>query len=196
MPRREAHPQLHLIAGPNGAGKTTFAREFLPHFVQCREFVNADLLAAGLSPFAPERAALAAGRLMLERIHELAKRRVDFGFETTLAGRGHARVLRAMKSSGYGINIYFLWLPTAEFAMARVADRVRHGGHDVPPPVIRRRFVAGLRNFFGIYSPLAERWIVFDGSQPIPQKVVSSEHGKCVVANGPLHRHLLSQAGV
>jgi predicted ABC-type ATPase len=196
MPRRAATPQLYVIAGPNGAGKTTFAREFLPHFAKCREFVNADLLAAGLSPFAPERASFAAGRLMLERIQRLAERRADFGFETTLAGRGYAPLLRQMKSAGYRLNLFFLWLPSADLAVARVADRVRHGGHHVPEPVVRRRFVAGLRNFFHLYAPLAAQWILFDSSQSRPQKLATSVRGKLTIANPTLYRQIHQQAGL
>src|SRR3954468_5399202 len=124
-------PILHVIAGPNGAGKTTFAREYLPLFSRCDEFVNADLLAQGISPFAPERVAFRAGRLMLERVQELYGQRITFGFETTLAGKGHLPLLRKIKSSGYEIHLYFLWLPTADMAVQRVAYRVMHGGHNV-----------------------------------------------------------------
>ncbi len=122
-----ATPIVHIIAGPNGAGKTTFAREFLPRFARCDEFVNADLLAQGLSPFAPERAAFRAGRLMLDRIEELSGQGVHFGFETTLAGKGHLTLLRKIRSKGYAIYLYFLWLPNAEMVVARVAQRVLHG---------------------------------------------------------------------
>src|SRR5439155_14228488 len=115
----------YVIAGPNGAGKTTFASEFLPDFVQCREFLNADLIAAGLSPFAPESQNLRAGRLLLERIRELANTRADFGFETTLSGRTYVKLLGGMKASGYRIVLFFLWLPSAEMAIARVENRVK-----------------------------------------------------------------------
>ena len=110
-------PQLYLIAGPNGAGKTTFARKFLPRYAQCDQFVNADLIAGGLSPFSPEAAALRAGRLMLERIEALAKRREDFGFETTLSGVTYVSLLRRLKAHGYQIHVFFLWIPTVEMAL-------------------------------------------------------------------------------
>src|SRR4051794_6777634 len=125
-------PTAYVIAGPNGAGKTTFAMEFLPAFVQCREFVNADLIAAGLSPFAPETQAIRAGRLMLTRIKELAAARQDFAFETTLAGRSSLKVVTDLKQSGYQVILFFLCLPRAQMAVERVALRVRLGGHDVP----------------------------------------------------------------
>ena len=145
-------PTVYLIAGPNGAGKTTFATEFLPAFVHCREFVNADLIAAGLSPFAPETQAIRAGRLLLTRIKECTNARRDFAFETTPAGRGYLRLVADLKRSGYRVVLYFLWLPSAEAAMDRVAGRVRQGGHNIPEALIRRRFEAGLRNFFQLYA--------------------------------------------
>lgn len=145
---------VYLIAGPNGAGKTTFAAEFLPDFVDCREFLNADMIAAGLSPFAPETQNLRAGRLLLTRIKELAETKQDFGFETTLAGRSYLRPLRNMKADGYRIYLFFLWLPSVELAISRVRCRVKQGGHNVPEPDIRRRFQLGVRNLFQYYRPL------------------------------------------
>src|SRR4051794_8083647 len=121
-------PTAYVIAGPNGAGKTTFAMVFLPGFVHCREFVNADMIAAGLSPFAPEPQAMRAGRLLLTRIKELAEARQDFGFETTLAGRSYLKVIDDLRRSGYQVTLFFLWLPSAETAVERVAGRVREGG--------------------------------------------------------------------
>jgi predicted ABC-type ATPase len=136
-----------VIAGPNGAGKTTFAREFLPREAQCPIFINADLIAAGLSPFSPELAAFKAGRLMLQEMDEHAARGDSFAFETTLSGRVYAQRLRAWQRRGYLVSLYFLRLQSHELAIARVAERVRQGGHDVPEPVIRRRFDVGLRYF-------------------------------------------------
>lgn len=161
-------PNVYIVAGPNGAGKSTFARLFLPEYADCREFVNADLIAAGLSPFHPEGLAIQAGRLMLERVETLARRRVDFGFETTLAGRGYTSLLKRLKDSGYRIHVFFLWLPSVEMALARVRDRVLAGGHSVPEEVVRRRFSRGLANLFKLYAPLLDSWLVFDnaGEQP------------------------------
>ena len=170
-------PTVYVIAGPNGAGKTTFATEFLPDFVHCREFVNADLIAAGLSPFAPETQALRAGRLVLTRIRELAGARQDFGFETTLAGRGYVKLIADLKRSGYRVLLFFLWLPSAEMAVARVANRVRQGGHDIPEATIRRRFEAGLRNVFRLYAPLADSWHLYDGSQLPPSCIATMTDG-------------------
>ncbi len=153
-----------VIAGPNGAGKSTFAREFLPNEAGCPIFVNADLIAAGLSPFAPEKAAIRAGRLMLEEIHRHAAAGESFAFETTLSGRGYAHLIPAWQAAGYAVHLVFLRLPTAELAIERVAVRVAQGGHDVPAEIIRRRFVKGWRYFQDIYRPLVNSWQLFDNS--------------------------------
>ncbi|MEO5347087.1 MAG: zeta toxin family protein [Magnetococcus sp. YQC-9] len=154
--------KILILAGPNGAGKTSFATEFLPHEVHCLRFVNADLIAAGLSPFAPEQAAIQAGRLMLELIHGYVRQRVSFAFETTLSGRGYAVHIPEWQALGYRVSLYFLSLPDAEFAIQRVRLRVRLGGHDVPEKVIRRRFVKGWRNFQTLYRPLVNEWALYD----------------------------------
>ena len=168
---------LYIVAGPNGAGKTTFAREFLPNYVECLEFVNADLIASGLSPFSPEHAAIRAGRLMLERIHFLADRGTDFGFETTLSGKGYVRLLKDLKNRGYRIYLYFLWVDNVDIALERVADRVRRGGHNVPEKVVRRRFNRGLPNLFNLYRPLLDLWAIFDNSTDHPVMIACEEDG-------------------
>jgi predicted ABC-type ATPase len=168
------NPTVYIIAGPNGAGKTTFATEFLPDFVQCREFLNADLIAAGLSPFAPEKQNMRAGRLLLTRIRELSVARADFGFETTLAGRSYIRLLSELKQQDYRLVLFFLWLPSSDLAVARVANRVRQGGHNVPEPTIRQRFRSGIRNLFALYRPLVDSWWLYDASQ-LPPRLVAIE---------------------
>ena len=162
-------PKIVIIAGPNGAGKTTFARAFLPQEAQCPHFINADLIAAGLSPFAPEAAAIKAGRLMLEELAACAARRESFAFETTLAGLGYLRHIRAWKASGYHVSLFFLGLPSVDLAIARVAERVRQGGHDIPEDVIRRRFEAGRRNFERHYRAAVDAWALYDnaGEEPV-----------------------------
>ena len=162
-------PKIIIIAGPNGAGKTTFAREFLPQEAGCLVFVNADLIAAGLSPFAPERAAIQAGRLMLEAIAQHLARRESFAFETTLSGRAYARQIPQWRQLGYYVKLFFFSLPSAETAVRRVAERVRQGGHDIPEATIRRRFDAGKRLFFEVYQPLVDQWAFYDnaGDQPL-----------------------------
>lgn len=157
-----------IIAGPNGAGKTTFARSFLPEEAQCPRFINADLIAAGLSPFAPESAALKAGRLMLEEIAECVRKGESFAFETTLSGRGYLAHIRQWRKQGYHVSLFFLWLPNAETAIARVAERVKQGGHYIPDDVVRRRFAAGLRNFHEAYKSAVDAWALFDNEGETP----------------------------
>ena len=162
-------PKIIIIAGPNGAGKTTFAREFLPREAGCPVFVNADLIAAGLSPFAPERAAVQAGRLTLDAIAQHVARLESFAFETTLSGRAYARQIPQWQALGYRVELFFLGLPTADMAVQRVAERVRQGGHNIPEPTIRRRFEAGLRLLAEVYQPLVDQWVVYDnaGDEPV-----------------------------
>lgn len=162
-------PKIIIIAGPNGAGKTTFARSFLPQEAQCRRFINADLIAAGLSPFAPEQEAIKAGRLMLLEMNDCVRRRESFAFETTLAGLTYVGRIKQWRSQGYRISLFFLRLPDAETAIARVAERVRQGGHHISEDVIRRRFAAGLRNFEHAYKNAVDAWALFDnvGEEPM-----------------------------
>jgi len=157
-------PLVVLIAGPNGAGKSTTAAALLKGALKVSEFVNADTIAQGLSSFRPESVAMAAGRAMLARIRALAAARESFAFESTLAGRSFAPWLRKLKAQGYKVHIEFLSLASPELALARVAARVRQGGHDVPEEVVRRRFALGLANFFELYQPLADSWQVLDNA--------------------------------
>lgn len=169
-------PTVYVIAGPNGAGKTTFANRYLPQFARCREFVNADLIAAGLSPFNPESQSALAGRLMLDRINELSQARLSFGFETTLAGRAHATRLRRMKSDyGYRLSMFFIWLPSVDHAIARVATRVREGGHNIPESTIRRRYASGIKNFASLYVPILDEWFVYNGAV-LPSEIIFGQH--------------------
>ena len=167
----------YIIAGSNGAGKTTFAREFLPKYARCREFLNADLVAAGLSPFDPDTAAVAAARVLLARMRELIAQGKGFGFETTLAGRTYATVLREMRARGYTLHLFYLWLPSVDLAIARVARRVEQGGHNIPETVIRRRFDIGISNLFKLYLPLFDRWYLFDNSTSHPRTVAHHSSG-------------------
>ena len=167
----EIRPSVVILAGPNGAGKSTVAPALLRGALAVNEFVNADVIASGLSAFDPDSAAIAAGRVMLARIRELASQRVNFAFETTLASRSFAPWLRQLVTSGYSAHLVFLWLPSADFAVDRVAERVRTGGHNVPPETVRRRYAAGLRNFFQLYQPLVSGWVLYDSSGPVPRPV-------------------------
>lgn len=165
-------PRCIIIAGPNGAGKTTFAREFLPKDAGIMHFVNADLIAAGLSPLDPPAAQVAAARILLEELDRLAKARVDFAFETTLSGRTYLDRIRYWREAGYRIEIVFLRLPTVEFALRRVANRVKQGGHDVPAADVRRRFTRGLHNFDAEYKDLAHAWSMYDSDGPVPRLII------------------------
>ena len=169
--------EIIIVAGPNGAGKTTFARQFLPREADCPAFINADLIAAGLSPFRPEAAELRAGRILLAEISSKVARRESFAFESTLAGRGYARSIPRWQAAGYHVKIVFLSLPDAELAIARVAARVAQGGHDVPEDAIRRRFKTGLDNFRRIYRPLADAWVLYDNSAAQPVLLEWGESG-------------------
>jgi predicted ABC-type ATPase len=162
-------PRCIVIAGPNGAGKTTFAREFLPKDAGVVHFVNADLIASGLSPLQPDLVALSAARLFIAEIDRLAKARADFAFETTLSGLVHLRRLRRWKAAGYRIEIVFLRLPSPRLALRRIAARVKQGGHNVPRTDVIRRFARGWHNFQTAYRPLADAWAVYDNSRRTPR---------------------------
>ena len=162
-------PRCIIIAGPNGAGKTTFAREFLLREAGVIHFVNADLIAGGLSPLRPELAARQAGRLVLTELIRLAKAREDFAFESTLSGRTYLRLLNRWKAAGYWIEIVFLSLPSVQLALHRIATRVRQDGHDVPRADVLRRFDRSWHNFHALYRPLADTWSVYDNSGDSPR---------------------------
>ena len=161
---KSRQPQVVAIAGPNGAGKSTIAPRLLRDELEITDFVNADTIAAGLSAFDPQRSALRAGRLMLARMRELAARKASFAFETTLASRHFAPWISRLRREGYRFELIFLWLPSAEDALARVKLRVRWGGHDVPTDTVRRRYTRGLGNFMDLYRPLADEWVIVDNS--------------------------------
>jgi predicted ABC-type ATPase len=168
--------RIVIIAGPNGAGKTTFAREFLPREAECPDFINADLIAAGLSPFDPQRVALRAGRLMLLEIARRVGAGESFAFETTLSGRSYARLIPQWQSVGYHVKLIFLSLPTVDLAIARVAARIAQGGHYVANTVIRRRFDAGMLNFETVYRRLVDSWVLYDNSEPTPRLIASGDN--------------------
>jgi predicted ABC-type ATPase len=160
--------KIIIIAGPNGAGKTTFANEFLPDNIDFPNFVNADLIAAGLSPFHPDKAAFRAGRLMLSEIQHHIQMKNNFAFETTLSGRGYARQIPQWQSLGYQVKLFFISLQSPELAVARVRSRVFAGGHNIPTPTIRRRFQSGLDNFHSLYKPIVNEWALYDNSAATP----------------------------
>jgi predicted ABC-type ATPase len=170
----ERTPLVVLVAGPNGAGKSTTAAYLLRGVLAVEEFVNADTIAQGLSAYRPEAAAVAAGRVMIDRLRFLARERRDFAFETTLAGRGHARWVGQLRGSGYRAHLIFLSLPSADLAVGRVAERVRRGGHAVAEEVVRRRFTAGLANLFGTYLDAVDGWHVYDNSGLAGPRLIAS----------------------
>lgn len=164
-------PTCWIIAGPNGAGKTTFALKYLPEVADCQYFVNADLIAAGMSPLAPDRERLTASRLFLAEVERHIQARHDFGFETTLAGRGYLRLIRRLKTNGWRVELIYLALPNVEMAKLRVAERVSHGGHNIPAFDIERRFPRSLENLFGAYALLVDRTVCFVNSGETPEIV-------------------------
>jgi len=160
----ETSPALIVLAGPNGAGKTTASRTLLAETLRLMTFVNADLIAQGLAGFDPDSAAVEASRIMLERLHTLGEQRANFAFETTLAGRSLAGWLQGLRKSGYSVHLVYFWLETAELAVARVAQRVRQGGHHVPEGTIQRRYGRSVHNFFQLYCQVVTSWEVYDNS--------------------------------
>jgi len=179
-------PNVIIIAGPNGAGKTTAAPLLLQRAWGVTEFVNADFIAQGISVFDPGEAAMEAGRVMLKRLHQLADERKDFAFETTLASRSFAPWIAKLKSAGYRFRLHFLWLPSPDLSVARVAGRVALGGHYVPDDVIRRRYATGLENFCRVYAPLADGWRMYNNKGiKGPQLIAAGSASRATeVANG------------
>jgi len=186
-------PTIYIIAGPNGAGKTTFANKFLPEFVRCTEFLNADLIAAGLSPFAPQLQNVRASELMLQRMDELVKRRATFSFETTLAARSYHRRVPQWQEMGYRVHLFFLWLPSSDIALLRVANRVKQGGHDIPVETIRKRYAAGLKNFQTLYRSLVDYWYCLDGSK-LPPELFAQSSGESVEVKNMSRWEIFSQS--
>ena len=168
---------LYIISGCNGAGKTTASYTVLPEILDCREFVNADEIARGLSPFNPGGMAIEAGRLMLRRIEELLSREESFSIETTLATKSYFNLVRRAHAKGYHVNILFFWLRTPELAIQRVAERVQHGGHNIPEDILRRRYVAGIINLFRLFIPVADYWVIYDNSVQPRIKIASGSKG-------------------
>ena len=186
MTAKHTHPNLYVIAGPNGAGKTTFANQFLPHYAHCPEFVNADMIARGLSPYSPTAAAMEAGRLMLARIKDLASQRKDFGFETTLSGKTYLSLFERLRTQGYRIHLFYLWLPNVNTALQRIRYRVQQGGHSVPESDVRRRFKRSLVNLFGAYHSLLDSWFLLDNSDERPHLIALEKDGVKIVLKGDL----------
>ncbi len=166
------HPNLYIIAGPNGAGKTTASYTLLPEILHCVNFVNADEIARGLSPFSPEAVDVQAARIMLDRIEELLSQKADFGIETTLATRSYVQLVRRAQASGYKVHLLFFYLETPEQAIQRVAQRVSNGGHGIPEEVIRRRFKRGIDNLLHLYLPICDSVLIYNNIKTPAQLIV------------------------
>ncbi len=172
--------RLFIISGCNGAGKTTASYTILPEILDCDEFVNADEIAKGLSPFHPESTAIEAGRLMLDRINKLISKGQDFAFETTLATKSYRNFILKAKKNGYHTTLLFFWLRTPDLAVKRVETRVKEGGHNIPEDVIRRRYENGLKNFFGIFESIVDEWIFIDNSGE-PYEMIARKNSTGVI---------------
>ena len=168
---------LFIIAGCNGAGKTTASFTILPDLLNCREFINADEIARGLSPFQPEQVVVEAGRIMLHRVDELLERGVDFAFETTLSTRSYTGRIREAQRRGYFVTLLFFWLEKVSLAKERVEIRVSEGGHYIPPDVIERRYQRGISNLFQLYLPICDKTMILDNSHEMPKFVMTKEKG-------------------
>jgi predicted ABC-type ATPase len=169
--------RLYIISGCNGAGKTTASFNILPEILSCKEFVNADEIARGISPFQPEKVAVEAGRLMLNRITELMEDGEDFAFETTLSTRSYKNRIIEAQQKGYFVTLIYYWLETPQLAEKRVELRVKEGGHNIPKDVINRRYLKGIQNLFNIYMPVCDYTMIFDNSRPEPVLVYELEKG-------------------
>ena len=182
---------LYIISGCNGAGQTTASYSVLPKMLDCLEFVNADEIARGLSPFNPESVAIEAGRLMLHRIEELLAKDETFALETTLATKSYINLVRRAQTKGYQVNVLFFWLRTPELALQRVAERVASGGHNIPEDIVRRRYVAGISNLFRIFIPEVDFWNIYDNSQkPRIQIALGGREADTIVFNNTLYQEL------
>ncbi|MBN1114070.1 MAG: zeta toxin family protein [Oligoflexia bacterium] len=187
---------MYIIAGPNGSGKTTFAKEFLPEFVDCPNFINADLIAMGLSPFFPDHVAIKAGKLVLEQIDEFSKKGQDFAFETTLSGKTYLKLFKRLKDRGYKLHIFFLWVPHSQLSIARIKQRVSNGGHNIPNEDVIRRFSRSIINFFESYLSLSDSWLFFDNSGIKPELVAKSKGKTINIIKKNKLNDILTQFGV
>jgi len=187
---------IYIITGPNGSGKTTFAKTFLPEYAKCERFINADLIAAGLSPFSPQQAAIKSGKLVLEQIKEYLKNGIDFGFETTMSGLAYLKYFKMFKEKGYEINIFFLWIPDPKLAIARIKDRVAQGGHDISVIDIKRRFNRSIENFFKHYQLLADIWILFNNAGPKPKIIAKKQNAHIDIIDSDLFADIIKKLGV
>jgi len=187
---------VYIIAGPNGSGKTTFARKFLPDYVKCPNFINADLIAQGLSPFSPRSAAIKSGKLVLQQIREFTESGVDFAFESTLAGKLYVNLFKELKAKGYKLHLFFLWIPDSQLAIARIKDRVAEGGHHVPTEDVKRRFDRSISNFFKMYRPLLDSWMFFNNAGIKPALIAKKNNSSIDIVDDGLFNQIVEKIGV
>jgi predicted ABC-type ATPase len=190
-------PNLYIIAGCNGAGKTTASFTILPGLLNCKEFVNADSIAAGLSPFNPESVAIEAGRIMLMRINELLKAGVDFAFETTLATRSYLSLIKEAHALGYEVTLLFIWLDSPKAALQRVARRVAKGGHDIPKDVIERRYYRGISNLITLFIPVVDTWMIVNSTNVVIEPIAEGGIGiGSIISNDYIWAVILDQSQI
>jgi len=189
--RKKQKPTCFIIAGPNGAGKTTFALRYLPQIAGCRNFVNADLIAYGLSPFDSLSAQYEAGRLFLREIYANIDRRVDFAFEATLAGRSHISLLKKLRQDGWQVVLFFLWIPDAAFSKSRIRERVEHGGHNIPDDAIYRRYPRIMNNLVRIYVPLCDKVVCYNNSESEPVLVFEQDSTGQKISNNDIYEKII-----
>jgi len=186
-------PNLYIIAGCNGAGKTTASYTILPEILNCKEFVNADNIAAGISPFNPSGVALEAGRIMLNRVKELLNESADFAFETTLSTRSYVPLINEAHVAGYKVSLLYFWLSSPKIAIERVAKRVSNGGHHIPTDVIERRYYRGIKNLYQLYMPICDEWTLVDNMDLIPEVIGKSDSFGKTVFNDELWNKIIQQ---
>ena len=189
-------PTIYVIAGPNGVGKTTFAERYLPDEAKQLEFVNADLIARGVSPFDPDMVAMEAGRIALNRIRQLIANRIGFTWETTMSGRSAAGWLRTAKAAGFTVKCYFLWVRGPEITLTRIRQRVVEGGHNIPEDVSRRRFFKTIENFLTIYRPLFDAWKLLENDLSEPRLVALEKQGRFVARDRMRFDKILAETGI
>ena len=191
MTTNQDKPTCIIIAGPNGAGKTTFALNYLPEYTHCHNFINADMIATGLSPLSPQQEWLRASRLFLQAIQGCINKREDFCFETTLSGKTYLHLIKQLLADQWHVELYYLWLPSVEMSIKRVAERVAHGGHDIPEQTIIRRYARGVDNFLNHYAPLCDDTICFENSEKISKVIFTQSSTGRNIKNASLLNEML-----
>jgi len=186
-------PTCFIIAGPNGAGKTTFAMRHLFELTGCRNFINADMISKGLSPLNPEKSQITGGKLFLKAIDDNINRRDDFSFETTFSGLGHVRLMKKLQEGGWHIVIFFLWIPTPDFSINRVRERVEHGGHNIPTDVILRRHPRIFHNLFKLYIPLCDMLYFYNNSNPRPKLIFEQDKSGLIIHNDAIYQTIMGE---